>query len=75
MHVLIQQNEYRCIDMLMCHCLLINELVFAMNKTLKLTFTENRHVINPVQYGDSHGFVPEEIILSVSARASNTFKQ
>ena len=33
-HVLIQQNEYGFIDILMYHCVLINELFSAMDKTL-----------------------------------------
>ena len=40
-HVLIQQNEYQYIDISMYRCVLINELLSAMDKTLKLTFTEN----------------------------------
>ena len=37
-HVSIQQNEYRYIDISMYRCVLINELFSAMDKTLKLTF-------------------------------------
>ena len=66
-HVLIQQNEYRCIDILMYRCVLINELFSAMDKTLEIdNFTENSCEKNFVQYSDSHGFIPEEIILLLS---------
>ena len=42
----------------MYHCVLINELLSAMDKTLKLTlYIENSCEINLVQYGDSHGFI------------------
>ena len=41
----------------MYHCVLINELFSAMDKTLKLYFIENDCEINLVQYGDSHGFI------------------
>ena len=56
-HVLIQQNEYQYIDISMYRCVLINELLSAMDKTLKLTFTENSCEKNLVQYSNSHGFI------------------
>ena len=67
-HVLVQQNEYPFINILMYHSVLINELFSLMNKTLKLTliFTESSCEKNSVQYGDSHGFIPEKIILLLS---------
>ena len=37
-HISIQQNEYRFIDISMYCCVLINEFFTAMDKTLKLTF-------------------------------------
>ena len=37
-HILIQQNEYQFISILMYHGVLINELLFEIDKTLKLMF-------------------------------------
>ena len=50
----------------MYRCVLINELFSAMDKTLKLTFSKKSCEIHLVQYGNSHGFIPEEIILLLS---------
>ena len=59
------QYSKMSINSLIYHCVLINELFSAMDKTLKLTFYNCEK--NLVQNGDNYGFTTEEIILSLSA--------
>ena len=61
---------YWCIDISVHYCIWINELFIAIDKTLKLTFYSVKSSCekNLVQYGDSYGFIHEEIILLLSVR-------
>ena len=65
-HVLVQKNEYRFINVLVYRCVLINELFSAMDKTEIDILQKTVERKNLVQYGDGHGFIPEEIILLLS---------